>query len=75
MKRLLVPSSALLWGLQLAFLSPALALILVNLYGATTAEVGWVLGIYPAGSSPPSCCPPTPTRNTTTWAPCSSAER
>jgi MFS transporter, SET family, sugar efflux transporter len=45
---LLVPSSALLWGLQLAFLSPALALILVNLYGATTAEVGWVLGIYNA---------------------------
>jgi MFS transporter, SET family, sugar efflux transporter len=47
-KRLLVPSSALLWGLQLAFLSPALALILVNLYGATTAQVGWVLGIYNA---------------------------
>jgi MFS family permease len=46
MNKLLVPSSALLWGLQLAFLSPALALILVNLYGATTAEVGWVLGIY-----------------------------
>ena len=45
-KRLLVTSSALLWGLQLAFLSPALALILVNLYGATTAEVGWVLSIY-----------------------------
>ncbi len=46
MRRLLVPSSALLWGLQLAFLSPALALILVELYGATTAEVGWVLAIY-----------------------------
>lgn len=46
MNKLLVPSSALLWGLQLAFLSPALALILVNLYGATTAEVGWVLGLY-----------------------------
>jgi SET family sugar efflux transporter-like MFS transporter len=45
-KRLLVPSSALLWGLQLAFLSPALALILTNLYGATTAEVGLVLSIY-----------------------------
>jgi len=26
MKRLLVPSAALLWGLQIAFLSPALAL-------------------------------------------------
>ena len=47
-RRLLVPSSALLWGLQLAFLSPALALILVNLYGATTAQVGWVLAIYNA---------------------------
>lgn len=49
MNRLLVPSSALLWGLQLAFLSPALALILVELYGATTAEVGWVLALYNAG--------------------------
>ena len=48
MKRLLVPTSALMWGLQMAFLSPALALILVNLYGATTAEVGWVLSIYNA---------------------------
>ena len=48
MNKLLVPSSALLWGLQLAFLSPALALILVDLYGATTTEVGWVLGIYNA---------------------------
>ncbi|MFD2081657.1 MFS transporter [Actinopolymorpha cephalotaxi] len=44
-----MPSSALLWGLQIAFLSPALALILVTLYGATTAEVGWVLAIYNAG--------------------------
>ena len=48
MNKLLVPSSAMLWGLQLAFLSPALALILTDLYGATTAEVGWVLGIYNA---------------------------
>ena len=48
LKRLLVPTSALMWGLQMAFLSPALALILVNLYGATTAEVGWVLSIYNA---------------------------
>src|SRR6476659_8076770 len=47
-KRVLVPTSALMWGLQMAFLSPALALILVNLYGATTAEVGWVLSIYNA---------------------------
>ncbi|WP_020574493.1 hypothetical protein [Actinopolymorpha alba] len=42
--RILVPSAALLWGLQLAFLSPAFALILTELYNATTAEVGWVRG-------------------------------
>lgn len=48
MRRWLVPSTALLWGLQVAFLSPALALILVNLYGASTAQVGWVLAIYNA---------------------------
>ena len=48
MKRLLVPTTALLWGLQAAFLSPALALILVSLFGASTAEVGWVLSIYNA---------------------------
>ena len=47
-RRLLPPSSALLWGIQGAFLSPALALILIHLYGATTAEVGWVLAIYNA---------------------------
>jgi MFS transporter, SET family, sugar efflux transporter len=47
-KRLLVPSTALLWGLQIAFLNPALALILVSLYGASTAEVGWVLAVYNA---------------------------
>ena len=43
MKRLLVPSAALLWGLQIAFLSPALALILVTLYDASTTQVGWIL--------------------------------
>lgn len=48
MKRLLVPSAALLWGLQIAFLIPTLALILVNLYGASTAEVGWILTVYNA---------------------------
>ena len=46
MKRLVVPSTAALWGLQFAFLAPALALILTTLYGATTAEVGLVLAIY-----------------------------
>jgi SET family sugar efflux transporter-like MFS transporter len=47
-KRVLVPSSALLWGMQFAFLNPALALILVNLYGASAADVGWVLAVYNA---------------------------
>jgi MFS family permease len=47
-KRLLVPSAALLWGLQIAFLIPTLALILVTLYDASTAEVGWVLTVYNA---------------------------
>ena len=46
--RLLIPSTALLWGLQIAFLNPALALILVSLYDASTAEVGVVLAIYNA---------------------------
>jgi len=44
--RLLVPGSALLWGLQFAVLVPALALLLVSLYDATPAEVGWVLAVY-----------------------------
>jgi SET family sugar efflux transporter-like MFS transporter len=48
LKRLLVPSAALLWGLQIAFLSPALALILVTLYDASTAQVGWILTVYNA---------------------------
>jgi SET family sugar efflux transporter-like MFS transporter len=46
MHRLLIPSAALLWGLQFAFLSPTLALILVTLFDATAADVGWVLAIY-----------------------------
>lgn len=48
MKRVLVPSAALLWGLQIAFLIPALALILVSLYDASIAEVGWILAVYNA---------------------------
>jgi SET family sugar efflux transporter-like MFS transporter len=47
-KRLLVPSAALLWGLQFAFLNPALALLLVALFDATPGEVGWVLAVYNA---------------------------
>ena len=42
LKRLLIPSAALLWGLQFAFLNPALALLLVALFDANAAEVGWV---------------------------------
>lgn len=48
MRRLLVPSSALFWGLQFAFLNPVLALLLVSLFGATAAQVGWALAIYNA---------------------------
>ncbi|MFT4052224.1 MAG: MFS transporter [Microbacterium sp.] len=36
----------LFWGLQFAFLNPVLALLLVALYQATPAEVGWVLAAY-----------------------------
>ncbi|MFE4836675.1 MFS transporter [Arthrobacter sp. NPDC056691] len=48
MKRLLVPSAALLWGLQFAFLNPALAFLLVALFNATPQDVGWVLAVYNA---------------------------
>lgn len=47
--RLLVPSSALLWGLHSSLLSPALALILATLFDASTADIGWSLAIYNAG--------------------------
>ena len=47
--RLLVPSSALLWGLHFALLSPALAIILAALYDASTADIGWSLAVYNAG--------------------------
>ncbi len=46
--RVLVASSALSWGLQVALLSPALALLLVRVFGATAGEVGWVLAAYNA---------------------------
>ncbi|MEA5455735.1 MFS transporter [Sinomonas sp. JGH33] len=46
--RLLVPSAALLWGLQFAFLNPALALLLVALFHASDAEVGLTLALYNA---------------------------
>jgi len=43
---LLVPASALLWGLQFAFLNPAIGIILVTLYDATPGEVGLALAVY-----------------------------
>jgi SET family sugar efflux transporter-like MFS transporter len=43
-----VPSAALLWGLQFAFLNPALALLLVTLFEATATQVGTVLAVYNA---------------------------
>jgi len=48
-RRLLIPSAALLWGLQIAFLNPALALLLVALYDASAGQVGVVLAVYNAG--------------------------
>ncbi len=47
--RLLVPSSALLWGLHFALLSPALAIILATLYDASTVDIGWSLAVYNGG--------------------------
>ncbi|GAB3464378.1 MFS transporter [Kineococcus endophyticus] len=47
-RRLLVPSAALWWGLQLSFLNPALAFLLVGLFDATPTEVGVVLALYNA---------------------------
>lgn len=45
---LLTSSAALCWGLQFALLNPVLALLLVGLYDAGPADVGWVLAIYNA---------------------------
>ena len=47
MRRLLVPLQHRCRSAS-RFSARLLALILVNLYGATTAEVGWVLTIYNA---------------------------
>lgn len=48
MKRAAVPSAAFLWGLQFAFLNPALALLLVTQFGATSSQVGWALAAFNA---------------------------
>ncbi|MFE6733928.1 MFS transporter [Microbacterium sp. NPDC057650] len=44
--RILTSTSALMWGVQFSFLNPVLALLLVTLYGATAAEVGWTLAVF-----------------------------
>lgn len=43
-----VRAIAFLWGVQFAFLSPALALLLVSLFGASTGQVAVVLAVYNA---------------------------
>ncbi|HMM96887.1 MFS transporter [Phycicoccus sp.] len=45
-RALLVPTAALLWGTQFAFLNPAIGIILVSLYGASATEVGFALAAY-----------------------------
>ncbi|MFT4297055.1 MAG: MFS transporter [Micropruina sp.] len=45
---LLAQVAAIAWGLQFAFLNPALALLLTDLLGATEAQVGLVLALYNA---------------------------
>jgi SET family sugar efflux transporter-like MFS transporter len=37
---------AFLWGLQFSFLNPAIALLLVSVFGASTGQVAGVLAIY-----------------------------
>lgn len=56
---LLIPASALLWGLQFAFLSPSLALLLVALYHCTDAQLGLVLALYNASGFVASLVVPT----------------
>lgn len=46
--RPLIQVAALAWGLQFAFLNPALALLLSDLPGASAAQVGLALALYNA---------------------------
>lgn len=48
MNRALTGVSSLLWGFQFAFLNPVLAILLVALYDASVADVGWVIAVYNA---------------------------
>lgn len=45
-KRVLPPLAMFLWGFQFSFLNPALAFLLVELFGATAAQVGGILAVY-----------------------------
>ncbi|BCY09102.1 MFS transporter [Actinoplanes sp. L3-i22] len=47
-RRLLVPSAALLWGLQFALFNPVLAVLLAGVFGASAAQVGGALAVYNA---------------------------
>lgn len=47
-RRFLLPSAALVGGLQLALLNPVIALLLTALYGASAAETGLILAIMNA---------------------------
>jgi SET family sugar efflux transporter-like MFS transporter len=57
--KVLWPVAAWFWALQFAVLNPLLAVLLVTLYGATPAEVGWVLGLYNVGGFATSLVIPT----------------
>lgn len=46
--KLLAPTSAMMWGLQFAFLNPVLGLLLIGLYQATASQVGLILAAYSA---------------------------
>ena len=48
--RALLSVSALLWGVQFAFLNPAIGIILVTLYDATPGQVGLALAAYNVSS-------------------------
>lgn len=47
--RVLTLSAALSWGLQFAFLTPVIGLLLARLYDATPTQIGVSLAVYNAG--------------------------
>lgn len=46
---MLISAAALFWGLQFAFLNPALALLLATVFDASAGQIGWALAIYNTG--------------------------